>query len=126
CFALAVIFTFSMSSCGPARHLPDGELLLSKTQIKSEEKKINKRKLKEYLKQEPNRQLLGMFKIYLGIYNLYYNKPESKIRERLGEPPVVFDSSLTVKSTEQLNLYLNNRGFYDNTVQYKVKKGKKR
>lgn len=113
--------TFSMSSCGPARHLPEGERLLSKVKIKSEGEKINKRKLREYLKQEPNRQLLGLFKIYLGIYNLYYNKPESRIRERLGEPPVVYDSLLTEKSAEQLHLYLKNKGYYDNTVGTTVK-----
>lgn len=126
CLVLASLILLSMNSCGPARHLPKGELLLSKVKIKSEGSKLNKSKLQEYLKQEPNRQLLGLFKIYLGIYNLYYNKPESRIRERLGEPPVVYDSSLTARSAEQLHLYLNNRGFYDNTVSYKVKKTKKK
>lgn len=115
-----------MSSCGPARHLSEGELLLSNVSIKSEGKKVNKRKLKEYVKQEPNRQLLGLFKVYLGIYNLYYHKTDSKVRKKLGEPPVIFDSLLTVKSAEQLHLYLKNKGYYDNTVDYKVRKTKKR
>jgi outer membrane protein insertion porin family len=50
--------------------------------------------------------------------------PKRFLREwmqyKLGEKPVVFDSSLFVKSLDQLNIYLKNRGYYFGTVTGKV------
>ncbi|MFL4368798.1 hypothetical protein, partial [Enterobacter asburiae] len=35
---------------------------------------------------------------------------------RLGEPPVIYDSSLTATSTEQLGTFLKSKGFFRNSV----------
>lgn len=46
--------------------------------------------------------------------------------ETMGEPPTVFDQTLTTKSTQQLSLYLKNKGYFNNavkdTVSYKGRK----
>jgi outer membrane protein assembly factor BamA len=106
--------------------LEDGERLLTSVKVKSEEKLKEKDELKTIPKQQPNRKLLGIFKIYLGIYNLYYHKENSKIKDKIGEPPVIYDSTYNVTSADLMSRYLNNKGYYDNTVRSEAKLKKKR
>ena len=124
-FLLALLTLFLFNSCGPARHLKEDEKLLTKVSINSISKNKYGSELKSIAKQKPNRKLLGLFKIYLGIYNLYYHKEKSKIKDKLGEAPVVYDSSLNMVSVDLMNRYLNNRGYYDNKVSVEARVLKK-
>lgn len=58
-----------------------------------------------------------------------YKPPlRERLRNSVGEPPVIFDSLLMEKSAEQIHLYLKNKGFFHNTVtaEYETRKwGKK-
>lgn len=117
------VFLFS---CGPARHVKEGEYLLTKIKVSSKKEKVINSDLKTLVKQKPNRKLLGLFKIYLGIYNLYYDKETSKLSEKLGEPPVIYDSTLHDNSVKIMKKYLNNLGYYENEVRYSVRRNKKR
>ncbi len=117
------IFLFS---CGPARHIKEGDYLLTKINISSKKDKTINSDLKTLVKQKPNRKLLGLFKIYLGIYNLYYDKEATKLSENLGEPPVIFDSTLHESSIKVMKKYLNNLGYYENEISFTAMKSKKR
>lgn len=118
-FGLLLIgLSFSFYSCGPARHLEENERLLKKVKINYQKQQEFKNELYSLSKQKPNRKLLGLFKVYLGIYNLYYNKEDSKLKDKIGEPPVLFDSSLHAESANRMTTYLNNRGYYDNDVDF--------
>ncbi len=116
---IAVAISTVMGACNSARHLADDELLVSKVNLKVANEDLDKESLYNVIKQKPNRKLLGIFPLYLGVYNLFENNSDSKIRNTVGEPPVIYDSSLTKRSVDQLTLYLNNRGFYDAEVSYK-------
>jgi outer membrane translocation and assembly module TamA len=111
--------SIALSACDSTRHLADDEFLVTKVNLKVANEDLDKESLYNVVKQKPNRKLLGIFPLYLSVYNLFEKKPESKIRNTVGEAPVVYDSSLTKRSVEQLTLYLNNRGFYDAKVSYK-------
>tara|TARA_R110002096_G_scaffold169779_3_gene341501 strand:+ start:6653 stop:8962 length:2310 start_codon:yes stop_codon:yes gene_type:complete len=115
-----------LSSCGTARHLKEDEKLLTNVKIKFEGKSKYSDDLYSLSKQKPNRKFLGIFSIYLGIYNLFYYKENSKLRNNLGEAPVIFDSSSCGLSTGLMTRYLNNRGYYKNNVTYQTKSSKKR
>lgn len=105
-----------LNACSPTRHLEEGEQLLTRVKIESSSTNKYTSDLKSLPKQQPNKKLLGLFKLYLGIYNLYYNKPDSKIRQKIGEPPVVYDSSSIRASKEIIKKYLNNKGYYNSKV----------
>lgn len=124
---LAAIFLLALSwSCGPARHLEEDQRLLTKVKIKSTSGKHYNEDLMSVVKQHPNRKLLGLFKIYLGVYNLYYNKEDSKIKEKIGEPPVIYDSTTNETSVKMMTKYLQNLGYYDAEVSWEHKVKKKR
>lgn len=123
-----LILAIFFNSCGPTRHLEENQKLLTKVTIKNVdggEDRFND-ELVSLAKQQPNRKFLGAFKIYLGIYNLFYHKEDSKIKEKIGEPPVIYDSTQDQKSVLLMNQYLNNRGYYQNEVKSKTKLTKKK
>lgn len=123
-FGCLALFLFA--SCGPARHLNEDEKLLTKVKIRYEGKKEYADELYSLSRQKPNRKFLGLFKIYLGVYNLFYNKEDSKLKTKLGEAPVIYDSTLSERSKNLMHAYLNNKGYYENEVSLKTKQTRKR
>lgn len=108
-----ILFLFS---CNPTKTLKENEIFLKKNKITVDNSKIDKDELEEIIKQHPNKKILGVFRFHLGVYNLYSKKQNSKIKENIGEPPVIFDSLQTERSVKQLGLYLNNKGYFKNRV----------
>lgn len=127
--AMAIVALLVVSSCNATKHIPDGKYLLNKVRIEVDDNSFNKKELKNYLRQTPNHEILGGVKFQLAIYNWsgkdstkWYNKWVRK----LGQPPVIYDQSLTEASKSQLRLALINKGYMDATVEADtVSKGKK-
>ena len=126
---MAIVALLVVSSCNATKHVPDGKYLLNKVRIEVDDNSFNKKELKNYLRQTPNHEILGGVKFQLAIYNWsgkdstkWYNKWVRK----LGQPPVIYDPSLTEASKSQLRLALINKGYMDATVEADtVSKGKK-
>lgn len=125
---LAMAIVPIVLSCASTKHVPNGELLLDKVKInildKQNAKDINKQELTNYLRQTENHKVLGGLKLQLAIYNIsgkdsanWFNK---WIR-RVGAPPVIYDSTLTMASESQLQRALTNKGFLKNEVTSEVK-----
>lgn len=122
----SIIISISMLyGCRSTKYVSDGEQLLNKVQIKtSSSKDISKSELKSYLRQDENHKILWTFRFYLGIYNLSGRNDDRKINQwlkRMGEEPVIFDSTLVDRSVEQMTLYLNNQGYFLAEVEDTVK-----
>jgi outer membrane protein assembly factor BamA len=115
-FLLGLVVLFFFTACRPTKHLEEGELLLTNITIETKGKAKFNDDLKSISKQQPNRKLLGIFRLYLGIHNLFYNKEDSKIKDKLGESPVIYDSSLTQPSIDLMHRFLKNKGYYENEV----------
>lgn len=122
---IAVLFSVIFFSCSPVKYVSDNEYLLDRYRIKVKEGKIKKEDLKNYIRQKPNKRILGI-RFHLGMYNLANKNKEKGLSNWLrtiGEEPVVFDEFLTNKSKEQLKSYLNNKGYYNSvvtdTIQYR-------
>ncbi len=120
---LLVTVVMALGSCASTKHVPEGQYLLDKVKINilDEEhvNEINKKELNNYLRQTENHKVLGGFKMQLAIYNIsgkdstnWFNK---WIR-RVGAPPVIYDSTLTMASENQLQRALSNKGYLNNTV----------
>ncbi len=135
-----IIFFCSMlvamlTSCSSTRHVPAGQYLLEKNAIdlkaKVEWKRIKKniednRSLKEQLlglsKQKPNKVTLDVFKFNLFVYNLSYTHKTNRLLQwmmnTIGEPPVIFDSTLVEGSAKQMQTFLQNKGYFNSIVDY--------
>jgi outer membrane protein insertion porin family len=76
--SISIIF---LSGCSNTRHLKENEYLLDKQFIKGN-KKVSNETLTSFMKQKPNRKILGL-KVYLSIYYFgkSYYKPEKTKKE---------------------------------------------
>ncbi len=113
-------------SCNPTKTLKDNEKFLQSNTIEINNTKVDKEELYNIIKQKPNKKILGIFRFHLGVYNFLSNKEDSKMRKNIGEPPVIYDSLLSTRSQSQLNLYLNNKGYFQNKVTIATKTDKKK
>ena len=123
---MGVALMAALSSCSSTKHVPQGQLLLDKVKINitDSHKDVETSQLANYLRQNANHRVLGGLKLQLAFYNMsgrdstkWYNR----WIQRVGTPPVIYDSTLTLASQEQLHTALSNRGYINNTVTYRVK-----
>ena len=115
-----------LASCSSTKHVPQGQYLLDKVNIDIEggpRDDINHSTLVNYLRQTENHKVLGGLKLQLAIYNLSGSdttKWFNRWVRRIGAPPVIYDSTLTVASAHQLQRALINKGYLKNEVDYNV------
>ena len=123
---MGVVFMAAFSSCSSTKHVPQGQLLLDKVKINitDSHKDVETSQLTNYLRQNANHRVLGGLKLQLAFYNMSgrdSTKWFNRWIQRVGTPPVIYDSTLTLASQEQLHTALSNRGYINNTVTYRVK-----
>ncbi len=114
-----LVLILLMPACNSTKFVPDGEYLLDKVNIKTDTKDLSKSDLKEYLRQTPNTAVFGIFRMQLGIYNFAgkdTTKSINKFWHKIGNPPVIYNPSLTTLSTQQLQLQLENKGYINAKV----------
>jgi hypothetical protein len=138
--AVAIPCLCVLAGCDPARRLPEGERLLRRNRVVLEEKSVEAGELHAIIKQQPNKRILG-FPFYLHLYNLRdpdqvaakrarkdslcaqdnlrraaKGKPAKRCdqatRGRNGEAPVVLDTTLIARSSDQIALYMKKEGFF--------------
>ena len=125
-----IVLSGILGSCGSTKYVPAEKYLLNKYQIKTESKKINQDDLVTYIKQKPNKKILGL-KFHLSVYNLSRENKNNwwnRWLRTIGEEPVILDEFQTTKTAGQLKLYLVNKGYYnavvEDTILFKKKKAK--
>ena len=113
------------AACSSTKHVPQGKLLLDKVKINVTDphKDVETSQLANYLRQNANHRVLGGLKLQLALYNIAGRDSANWFNrwiKRVGTPPVIYDSALTVASADQLHMALSNRGFMNNVVTYQV------
>lgn len=110
-------------NCSSTRHVPDGSYLLDKVNIEVFDDSLKKFKTEDmllYLRQQPNHKIFWSAKLQLGVYNLSgkdSSKWLNKFLRKMGEAPVIYDSTLTSLSAHQLQTVMINKGFLKGTVE---------
>lgn len=120
---LSLCVIMQLVNCSSTRHVPQGSLLLDKVNIKVEGdslKQFDSDEMHLYLRQQPNHKIFWSAKLQLGVYNMsgkdstkWYNK----FLRSMGEPPVVFDTTLTQMSANQLHTVMVNKGYLKGSVE---------
>jgi outer membrane protein assembly factor BamA len=118
-------------ACNPLKKIPEGSYFLNKSKIESDSVHFKREDLTSLLRQKSNRKILGIMRLHLGIYNLgnagdttveghngvgrFWKRIKRGLR-RIGEEPVILDSALTAKSREQLEIYVQRKGYFHGSV----------
>lgn len=119
-----------LSSCNPARRVPDGQYLLDRNRIEIEDAEIKRSELTNYFRQRPNRRILGLFRFHLGVNQMAGtgrdNRLRSWMRYTIGEPPVIYDAGMTNATRRQFELYLHSKGYFNADVEFEEQFRRKR
>ncbi len=118
-FALYVAVVVTIISCGAVRHTPEGSYFLKRVKI-TEDKSIPKEEripayvLESYIRQSPNKRLLGT-NFYVWAYNLADPDKDNswnRFKRKVGQAPVYYDEALTESGATNLKIYMNTQGYY--------------
>lgn len=137
---LFLVAALLLVGCDPTKRIPAGYYLLKQNSVHSTTPSVEPDELLGIVKQKPNKRILGI-PFYLALYNLSdpqvayarriakdsacvqrniqrvangrrEKRCDRSTRERNSEPPVILDTLLTERSTEQIRLYLNKEGWF--------------
>ncbi len=119
--AVMTLALAALTGCRSSRHVPPGYFLLDEVKINIDDSThtVDRQEMMTYLRQQPNHKMLWSAKFRLGVYNMSGSdttKWWNRWIRKLGEAPVLFDSTLTAQSEEQLHKALVNKGFMDAEV----------
>jgi len=106
----------SLYSCSSTKFIADGEYLLDKVKIESDIPNYKTLELMPYIRQQPNYKMFLLNKTMLQVYNLAGKDSTNRINrllKKIGEKPVVFDSTLVTKTKAELQKLFINMGYMD-------------
>jgi len=131
-FFLLPVLLLLISSCRITHELKDDEKILVRNVINIDETKIEPKKLNfdpndlySILNQKPNKRFLGVFRFreYIHIKNYQKaKKPSFKywLSKNFGKEPVFYDELAAERSVSQLQLFLNNQGYFNSQIENEV------
>jgi hypothetical protein len=112
--ALLFVLSFLLSACNATKHVGEGEYLLNRITIESDNPAFSPSDLRPYIRQQPNSELLGLFRWQLYVYNLSGKEGKGWFGRKLraiGEAPAILDTVLVAQSATELRRFLTNRGY---------------
>lgn len=111
------------------KYVPEDKYLLAKAKVQITDNRVAESEAEAYLKQKPNTRFMGLFPLYLGIYNLSGQDTTRKFNRflrKLGDAPVLYDSIQTQRTVVQLERFMENKGFYNAKVKVSEKFGERK
>ena len=121
-----------MYSCSSVKHLPEGEVMLVRNSVEvKDEKNPDFDNLRSYVRPVTNKKFMDLFRVKTVFYDWgrpSYDKngntKDSKfrrfLREKMGEPPVLYDSNEIVNSESQLKIVMKQLGYFDAEINHQV------
>jgi outer membrane protein insertion porin family len=116
---IAMVSLVTATGCSSTKALPENERLYTGAKVSLEgegltakQKKVLRSDLTALTRPRPNTR-------FLGFYAMFKNKKKGlfkNIRDKFGEPPVLFSEFDLNKNNQVLQSYLENKGFFDAKV----------
>ena len=119
--ALVILF----SACNATKFVPQDKYLLNDVKLKIvDTKDVIADDVEDYVQQYQNTEVLGFWKLQLGIYNTASpdtSKLSSRLARKVGEAPVIFSPDLADASVTQLTRVMQNKGYFNAKVDTTMK-----
>ena len=123
---LIITILLSTAGCSVKKYVPDGKHLVARNTIVTDKKNttFSKSDLSSYIIQKPYRKRFSTsFKVW--VYYVTEGKTERKfprwMREKFGTKPEYYEKVQADKSSRQMELYLDNVGYFNSSVSNDVK-----
>jgi len=82
---LVVALTLTVSACSPTRKLQEGEYLLVKNKVENDSRVVTKSELEGFIRQKPNRKILGFYRFHLQVFNLVDDEKLEAASQRIAD-----------------------------------------
>lgn len=113
------LVTALLSACSANKFIPEGQYLLDDVEVISENKNVPPSSVKNFIRQKPNSKWFNLMKVPLGFYCLS-SKDSSHVMDgffqKIGEAPEIYDHSSALKSRNEIEKAIKNRGYMQATV----------
>ncbi|MEO1438138.1 MAG: POTRA domain-containing protein [Bacteroidota bacterium] len=116
----------SGNACNNIKYLSEDEAIVTKNVIKFDSKLTIEKKnnlsyeLKSIIQTEPNSKFLGLFRTRLWIHNRTGRDTTKKFKRwlytRVGELPALYNADIASQTAEDMQYYLNNKGYFNANV----------
>ncbi len=123
-----ICFLLLLVSCSSTKYVGEGEYLLDKVEIVSDSKTYKNSDLKPYLRQQPNLKAFGLMKWQLFVYDWSGRNEKKWINKqlrRMGEAPVILDTTLVTQSVSELERFFINKGYTNAEVSASIDTSKR-
>lgn len=122
-----------MSSCSVTRHIPQGSYLLRENVVEVDKstprhERITVPEIEKYIRQSPNKRFLGT-NAYIWVYTLSNPKRDNwinRLLRKIGEAPIIMDTTAIHRSISNIDIYMNSRGFFNGKETFSIDSAKKR
>ena len=108
-----------MTSCSSTKFVPDGEYLINKVEVVSDDHNFDVSKIEPYIRQKGNSKWFSLFKIPLKTYSLAgkdSTKWINKTLKNIGEKPMLYDSLQSSFTILDLTNAMRNMGYMNASV----------
>ena len=119
-FHFSLFILLFLTACAPTRFLDEDEHMLSRVSMKCDDHDLPLSTLSGYIRQHPNVRWFNLLKVPLGIYCISgtdSTRSVNRFFRRLGEAPVVFDSTQTEKGRQNIEAAVRNLGYLNASVE---------
>lgn len=92
-----IVFLMAMllfASCGLTKYVPEGDYLLNRVEVKSDNGKLDVAELEDLVQQRPNKKSAFFGRVGLRFYSLSgrdTTKWRNRMIRKMGDPPVIFN-----------------------------------
>jgi hypothetical protein len=128
-YSFCLLILCGLCACKSTKFIPEGEYLLDKVKIESDIPGYKSIELKPYVRQQPNYKMFGLIKTTLHIYSLSgkdSTKWFNRFVRKIGEEPVLFDSTLVYKTENEFRKLFVNMGYLNADVSSKILENNKK
>ena len=116
-----------VSACSVTRHIPEGSYLLQKVRIEtdksvSRKERIEKDQLAKYIRQTPNKRLLGT-NFYVWLYEQADSTKHNgwnNWKRRVGQEPVLLSTDYTERSAQNLKIFMDSKGCFASSSSFEI------
>ena len=109
-----LIMAALFASCSTSKFIPEGHYLLDEVSIVSDTKEVQSSSFSSYIRQNPNAKWFSLVKVPLHIYCLSGKDSTNSFNRflrKLGDAPVIYDSSIAEKSQKEMEKAVRNMGY---------------
>lgn len=111
--------TFVAASCSVNRFIPEGSYLLERVSISADSSSLNTQPLQGFVRQHPNSRWFSAVPVPLSVYCLSgtdSTKRFNRFLRRLGEAPVIYDSTLSLRTSINMEQAVRSMGYLNARV----------